>query len=289
MRRLLVAVDLSERSATALAVANRVGGKEATYRVVHAATRSKIAAALGAAFPADADDALAALRYEAARIDGAEHKLLDGSPAEAIIEEAHGWRADTIVLAPRDRSGVRRFLASSASRHILRDSPASVLLARGDARRLDRVLLCTDLHAPSAHAATAAAKLVRRGARVTLLFAAHPAFWGPSSKAPWPPDSLDMDAEWLDRAQQEAVYAWLRTKVHEFNVKHLEGAAEEVVVEGVPQDVILQHARAGGHDLVILGTHGPTPYERVAVGSVAEAVAAHCGASVFVAKREQRL
>ena len=44
------------------------------------------------------------------------------------------------------------------------------------------------------------------------------------------------------------------------------------VAGGVPADVILERARSGNFDLVVVGTHGRTGLQRLLVGSVAEAV-----------------
>ena len=51
---------------------------------------------------------------------------------------------------------------------------------------------------------------------------------------------------------------------------------------GAPAERINHHAQAGGHDLVVMGTHGKTGLERVFLGSVAELVVRTCGVPVLV-------
>lgn len=288
MRNILVAVDLDVASSTALTLARHVAGPESRVRIVHAFEPGSAAAVAGTSAPSSRETCLEMLRKHAESIPGAEHKQLDGPPASAILAEARDWRADTIVVAPRSRSMVERFLMGSISTEILRNCEANVLLARPPASLLRSILVCTDLHEPSRRAALVAARLADlTGASSTLLFAADPAFWGPNATAPWPPEAYDLDAGWLDRAQQEALHEWLRAKVGGFNLRHLGARAAPLVEEGNPKDVILREAPR--HDLVITGTHGPSLYERTFVGSVAEHVAARSPTSVLVVKKARRV
>ena len=283
MRHILVAIDLDEHAATAIRVARSIAGPEARIRVVHVDTSPAAAAHAGSSPPATPEGRLRALREHAGTIPGAEHNMLEGPTARAILEEAHAWRADTIVLAPRSKSRLERLLMGSVSTEILKQARCNVLLAR-PARAIERILVCTDMHEPSQRAARLAAQLApRRGATLTLLFAADPALWGPRATAPWPPEAYEIDADWLDRAQQEALHEWLRKKLQEFNGKHMSGAAHAVLEDGSPKDVLTR--AAGEHDLVVVGTHGPNAYERAFVGSVAEHVAARAPASVLVVKQ----
>lgn len=284
MRHVLAAIGLDAHASTVLALARAVAGPETTIRIVHAYQPPASAALSGASMPTTREACLAELRKHAEAVPRAEHKQLDGPPARAILEEARAWRADTIVVAPSSRSPVERFLMGSVGTEILRHADANVLLARPSATTLRKLLVCTDLHEPSRRAALVAHELAERThAASTLLFAADPAFWGADATAPWPPDAYDIDANWLDRAQQEALHEWLRTKLREFNARHLEGKASPIVKEGGPKELILGEAQT--HDLVVLGTHGPTLYERAAIGSVAEHVAARARTSVLVVKK----
>ena len=52
--------------------------------------------------------------------------------------------------------------------------------------------------------------------------------------------------------------------------------------EGSPADRINHHAKAGQHDLVVMGTNGKQGLERVVLGSVAETVVRTCSVPVLV-------
>jgi len=52
--------------------------------------------------------------------------------------------------------------------------------------------------------------------------------------------------------------------------------------EGPAADRINHHAKAGQHDLVVMGTNGKTGLERVVLGSVAEMVVRTCPVPVLV-------
>lgn len=57
-----------------------------------------------------------------------------------------------------------------------------------------------------------------------------------------------------------------------------------LVRRGFPATEIVEEARDGGHDLVVMGTHGHTGVSRVLLGSVAERVVRHCHVPVLVTR-----
>jgi nucleotide-binding universal stress UspA family protein len=50
---------------------------------------------------------------------------------DLVVDEAHEWKADVIVLGTHGRRGVGRFLLGSDAEQILRLAPVPVLLVRG--------------------------------------------------------------------------------------------------------------------------------------------------------------
>lgn len=61
------------------------------------------------------------------------------------------------------------------------------------------------------------------------------------------------------------------TRVHDLlAAKHIE--VDKAVLNGEPDQLILSTAAALGADLIVLGTHGRTGWERLVVGSVTESV-----------------
>ena len=55
-----------------------------------------------------------------------------------------------------------------------------------------------------------------------------------------------------------------------------------VVLEGVPEDEIVEHAATVKADLIVIGTHGRTGLARIAIGSVAQRVAANAPCPVLL-------
>ena len=56
------------------------------------------------------------------------------------------------------------------------------------------------------------------------------------------------------------------------------------VLEGAPWRSIVEEARRGGHDLVVIATHGRTGLNHVLLGSVAERVVRHAPCAVLVTR-----
>ncbi|WP_251330086.1 universal stress protein [Haloplanus pelagicus] len=59
-------------------------------------------------------------------------------------------------------------------------------------------------------------------------------------------------------------------------------AVTEAIVEGVPEDAILEYVADGGVDLLVMGTHGRHGLERYLVGSVTERVVRRADVPVLV-------
>lgn len=59
------------------------------------------------------------------------------------------------------------------------------------------------------------------------------------------------------------------------------------IIEGVPNNAIVQEARDWGADLIVIGSHGYGRARRLLLGSVASAVVANAPCSVLVARAKQ--
>ncbi len=142
----LVATDLSDPSLPAVAAgaeeARRLGVR---LVVAHALDLSSSAfgAALGGPFGAspvlppaelqkDVHDALTAtLRQALARYNAeGEVRVLDGSPAAAIVECAHDLGAGLLVVGTHGRTGLARVALGSVAERIVRSAECSVLAVR---------------------------------------------------------------------------------------------------------------------------------------------------------------
>jgi nucleotide-binding universal stress UspA family protein len=61
-------------------------------------------------------------------------------------------------------------------------------------------------------------------------------------------------------------------------------ATEARVVQGDPREVLVEAARSTGADLVVVGSHGRTGFNKLLLGSVASHVVTHAPCSVMVVK-----
>ncbi len=83
----------------------------------------------------------------------------------------------------------------------------------------------------------------------------------------------------LYRAEVEGAMEGVRELLSEKGI-----AAETMVLEGNPADVICDHARGMGFDLVVVGSRGKQATERAVIGSVSSKVVACAPCSVLVVR-----
>ncbi|MBI2807935.1 MAG: universal stress protein [Planctomycetes bacterium] len=60
-----------------------------------------------------------------------EHRLIDGDPANVIVETAAEAGADVIVMGTHGRTGFTRLIMGSVAEEVLRKAPCPVLTVRG--------------------------------------------------------------------------------------------------------------------------------------------------------------
>ena len=192
----------------------------------------------------------------------------------AAVAYAEQHHVDVLVVGATGRTGLARLLLGSTAERVIRHAHCSVLVARPSPES-ERVLAATDLSTAALTAVERAKdEVVWRGGRLDLLHVmdfsalAWPAAAGPLGgfSASIPPERM---AQMRDLATR--------------SLRELGGPGAEVhVVEGSPKRGIVATAEAIQAGLIVLATHGRTGIARMALGSVAEAVArvAHCSVLV---------
>ncbi|NTU58383.1 MAG: universal stress protein [Chlorobiaceae bacterium] len=63
----------------------------------------------------------------------ADVKIVSGVPTDAIIEHAHEWFADLIIMGSHGRSGLIRLMMGSVAEAVFRSAAVPVLLVKQDA------------------------------------------------------------------------------------------------------------------------------------------------------------
>ena len=219
-------------------------------------------------------------------------EVREGSPRRSINAFATEWGADLVMVGSHERSQLARLCLGSTAQSVMRHAPCSVEIVRpchensgSEADGGLKILAATD---GSEFSAAAVRSVVGR---------------------PWPAGSklkvisvpefiLVKDASYLETH-----------KVREFgdlgaasieDAERCIAAAREIVsgspltvstqlpeYEGRPYEVILHEADAWHADLIVVGSHGRSGFDRVVMGSVSEAVALHAKCSVEIV-RERR-
>lgn len=202
-----------------------------------------------------------------------------GIPHEFIVERAQDF--DLVAMGTHGRSGFQRFVAGSVTARVVRRAPCPVVTVREDIgvhlNQLKRILVPVDPGCPASRTAlTAALKWGERyGADVEALHAWEPPPTFAIGLTRWTGAS-PKPAELAERTAHRATAA-----LDEF-VSSVGGSEPTKRVErGRPGEVILERARAGEFDLVMIGSHGSTGVARVLFGSVAEKVIRGCHVPVL--------
>jgi nucleotide-binding universal stress UspA family protein len=142
-RHVCCAVDFSEASRVALEEAARIAARDgAALTLVHAFPRPRPLAAEALAFTAGELEAearrervpvLEEWRVAAERLaPGVKvaSELACGDAGEEVVRVATARGCDLVVVGTHSRTGLRRLVLGSVAEHVVRASPASVLVAR---------------------------------------------------------------------------------------------------------------------------------------------------------------
>lgn len=211
------------------------------------------------------------------------------SPASGILEFSEDNAIDLIVMGTHGRSALSRFLLGSVAEKVVRHARCPVLsVAHGkadyrDQPRYRKILAAFDFSDPAKDA-------VRRGSMFSRAFEAevevfyvveqivHPAYdkiWQVSVRSELP-QVIASARKSLAEALGEEGLENLKLEVH---VGDADGKAEHEIIE---------HARAGMFDLIVMGTQGLSGLDYALLGSTTERVVrrAPCPVLTFHGRRE---
>lgn len=210
-----------------------------------------------------------AARTLARRWPGARVRLADSPPAQAIVREAARIAAHVIVMGWRGHGIIRRLLAGSVSRAVVREAPCSVLVVRRAVRQVKRVVLGYDGSPYANHAVDLLARLPVPGGRVSLLMAVETmtlpshSLLSSASKATVVREVKRVNRTRMTGARRslEAAAGKLRTAGWKVDVK---------VTEQSPLPALLSRTTETKADLLVVGAKGDTGLRQLLLGSVAE-------------------
>jgi nucleotide-binding universal stress UspA family protein len=231
-----------------------------------------------AALRRGAEDAIDTLRT---RWPTAELRVPEGDPRVAVPEHADEWHADLLVVGARGLGAVRGFMLGSVSTAAIHAADCPVLVVKGAARDLRRVLIAIDGSEDAVAAARFVARLPLPSATVVQLVGvvSPPQYplMSPELGTPLLFDAMDQLLTERRRAAAEAIAA-VRP---EFGDRV---TVQSTMPEGLPADEILRTAHERSADLVVVGARGLGPVKRLLLGGVAERVLHRADCPVLVVK-----
>jgi nucleotide-binding universal stress UspA family protein len=194
-------------------------------------------------------------------------EVVQGDPAETIVDYADRYGFDLIVVPTSGRTGLSRYLLGSVAERILRLSTVPVLTARARPDETltfpyERVLVPTDGSEGARVAARHGIALADAlDAAVHVLSVVDDSSLGPDVRS-------RLSEAGLEEAATDAVEAV---------AEEASAAGVEEVVTGVahgsPAETIVEYVEEHGVDAVVMGTSGRRGVDRVLLGSVAERTA----------------
>jgi len=221
-------------------------------------------------------------------------EVREGSPARTINSFAKEWNADLIVVGSHERSHLAcRFLGGTAQ-SVVRHAPCSVEIVR-----LERSSGVVDF-AGGGRKIVVATDGSEFSAAALRSVAGRPWPKGSKLKVISVPEFIPTkEASYLEEDQIQALGDLGAASLED--AKHCVAKAREILsssaldlltevpeYEGRPYQVILHEAEKWEADLIILGSHGRSGFDRFVMGSVSEAVALRAKCSVEII-REPRL
>lgn len=230
--------------------------------------------------------------------------VVQGRPAEAILDAAAKQAVDLIAMCTHGRGGIRRFVLGSVAANLIGNTTMPLLLVRGKQAALDdvptqtieyrKILVPLDGSPLAASVLPLVGEIAAKTGATVVLLRAMPE---PNEEAATT-NSIQMlrsmtgvKTEGADSATPDPYAAQLERE-REGAQSSLDLAAadlqrsgikvETVVEFGAAAETILRVASSQDIDLVAMGTHGRSGLQRFLLGSVADRIVRYCDAPVLL-------
>lgn len=217
-------------------------------------------------------------------------ELLEGDPADMILQEAENWKSDLIILGSHDRQSLKRRLLGGVSHAVSSHANCPVMIAKHPLHdepheispRMTRVLVPCD----GSHSSIAALKWIAQlhwhEETEVVFLAVIDHVQDKYAKEADPQKATDIMFLWQERRQH------LQKSLTEL-AEHLEKVSElkhidVKIIAGDPREAIVKYANEWRADLIVIGSHGHTRLSMLFLGSVAQAVVTHAHCAVEVIK-----
>jgi nucleotide-binding universal stress UspA family protein len=222
-------------------------------------------------------------------LPGANTRVRVGHPAEEILREAEGESFDLIIMGEREKRGIAtRFALGATSERVVEHAPCPVVIAKGTARPIRRILVC-DSGAGNPNLAeeplppvlsrftSQLVGMLKGEERITVLHVMSQISAGPG-----------VDGHQLRAATEElmAEPSPEGALLHE-DLQLLRGKGAHVEGEirhGFVVDEILEEARGGDYDLVVIGAHRGGGWQRILLDDIAHKLIAEVDRPILVVR-----
>ena len=190
---------------------------------------------------------------------------------ESVILNHAPKRDGLLVVGSHGRDVLDRFMLGSVSATLIQEAPCPVLVFKGEARPLRRILVATDGSDGSAKALAFVLRKIQPNRSTD-----------PGGNAPIHVSVIHV--------MPLVMYPGLKEegdKIIEQSVRKLVElgfTAEPLCRFGVPADEIMKAAAKAHADLIVMGTRGLNPLARVLLGSVSTRVVHHATCAVLVVR-----
>lgn len=199
--------------------------------------------------------------------------------AELIIEEAGNIKADLIITGRRGRQGLNRLLMGSVTANVIAKAACNVLVVPNAATMTSGLIVAaTDGSKFSDLAVVEGAKIAKRLGSRMIIVSAIPS----DDSEPMDITSLQMERDAITKMQTAEVGKMVekaKKLVADMGVE-----AETAVVSGEPYGAIVDFAKENKADLITVGSHGRTKFQRMFIGSVSERIVGLSACPVLVVK-----
>ena len=204
-----------------------------------------------------------------------------GHAAEEILEEAASGDYDLVVVGARGRRGITRFLLGSTAERIARHAPVPVLIVRGARDAMERVLVCTAGKEPGLAAVKCGGQVAHLiGAQVTVLHVMSQI----AGRPVLPPDALeDLEAPAQTLMEHHTPEGICLEEAMDI-LTGLEVPARPLVRHGPVVEEILDEARQGAYDLLVIGAHATAGLMGLLLDDIAHQIISHADRPILVAR-----
>jgi nucleotide-binding universal stress UspA family protein len=204
-----------------------------------------------------------------------------GHPAEEIIREAEEGHYDLVLVGDKQHRGLMtRFLLGSTAQRVVEHAPCPVVIAKGRAVRLHRVLLCDSGAASpplTVRFAEQLGAMIAPDDEVTVLHVMSQIAAGRGvDEGPLAADADDLIA------QHQPEGDLFERDVRQ--LEHLHVRSRPKVRHGAVVDEILAEAGEGDYDLVVIGAFRGEGWRRVLLDDLAHEIIVRMDRSILVVR-----